>query len=175
MTGTHLHLLVNHVPILGAILATLLLAVSFFYAADVMRRTALVLLLVVAGAGAAAKWSGEPAEDGVRGMPGVTRDAIHEHEELADTAFIAAGVLGLAALVVLYRARQAPVPRGAAMGVLVGAVVVSGLMAQVGLLGGQIRHTEVRPGATKEDALFVEPPRVRGGAPPGDVRPDSGR
>ena len=29
------------------------------------------------------------------------------------------------------------------------------------LVGGQIRHTEVRPGATPADASVVEPPRGR--------------
>jgi hypothetical protein len=34
-------------------------------------------------------------------------------------------------------------------------------MGYVGLLGGRIRHTEVRPGATATDAIVVEslPPR----------------
>lgn len=162
MTGTHLHLLVNHVPILGAILALILLVVSLRVGQIVLQRTALVTLLVVAIAGGVAKLSGEPAEDGVRGMPGVTRAAIHEHEELADTACLAAAALGVIAAGALVRWRHGAMPQGATLTVLAGSVVVSGLMAYTGLLGGQIRHTEVRPGATQADAIFVEPPRQRG-------------
>lgn len=91
MTGTHLHLLVNHAPILGAIFALALLVTSLRYGRDVLQRTALVVLIIVGAAAGAAKFSGEPAEDGVRGVPGVTRALIHEHEEMADKAFLAAG------------------------------------------------------------------------------------
>ena len=161
MTGVHLHLLVNHVPILGAIFAFVLLLAAVRFNQLAMQRTALALLVVVGVAAAAAKYSGEPAEDSVRAMPGVTRAAIHEHEELADKAFIAAAALGVFAAVALVRWRQAAPPVVATWTAVAGALVVSGLMAYTGLLGGQIRHTEVRPGATAADALVVEPPRVR--------------
>jgi len=164
MTGTHLHLLINHVPILGAVFALALLIASLRYGRDVLQRTALVVLVIVGMAAAAAKFSGEPAEDGVRGMPGVTRAAIHEHEDIADKAFIAAAALGVLSIAALLRWRRAPLPQGAAMTALVATVVVSALMGYTGLLGGQIRHTEVRPGATATDAIAIEPPRVR---PPG--------
>ncbi|MBV9878919.1 MAG: hypothetical protein JO180_00405 [Gemmatirosa sp.] len=165
MSGLHLHLLVNHAPILGAFFALGLLVASFRWAPDVLRRTALVALVGVALAGAAAKFTGEPAEDGARGLPGVTRAAIHAHEEAADTAFIAAGLLGLASLGALVRWRRAPLPTGAVLVALAGALGVAGLMAYTGLLGGQVRHTEVRPGATAADASAIEPPRARRPAP----------
>jgi hypothetical protein len=91
----------------------------------------------------------------------VRREVIHEHEEMGEKAYIAAGILGVLSLAALVRWRRSPVPRGAAYGVLVGAVVVGGMMAYTGLLGGRVRHTEVRPGATPADASVVEPPRVR--------------
>ena len=164
MTGTHLHLLVNHVRILGAIFALALRIASLRYGRDVLQRTALVVLVIVGMAAAAAKFSGEPAEDGVRGMPGVTRAAIHEHEEIADNAFLAAVALGVLSAAALLRWRREPIPHGAALTSLAGTAVVSALMAYTGLLGGQIRHTEVRPGATAADATMIEPARVR---PPG--------
>jgi hypothetical protein len=42
-----------------------------------------------------------------------------------------------------------------AVALLAATVVSAGLMAYTGLLGGQIRHTEIRPG-------FVAPPRDAG-------------
>jgi hypothetical protein len=159
MTGVHLHLLVNHVPVLGALFALALLLVAQFYGRAVLERVALVALVVVALGGAAAKFSGEPAEDSVEGLPGVTRSAIHEHEELADNAFIAAAVVGVAALGALIRWRRSPLPRNASYTALAGAAAVTGLMAYTGLLGGQIRHTEVRPGATVVDAVRIEAER----------------
>jgi hypothetical protein len=166
MTGLHLHLLVNHVPILGSVFALCLLLASFLWAPDVLRRAGMVTLVVVGVAGATAKFTGEPAERGVSGLPGVTRSAIHEHEEMADNSFIAAGLLGLVALGALIRWRRSPVPRGAALGITAGTALVAGMMAYTGLLGGRIRHTEVRPGATADDALRIEPRRARPPRPP---------
>ena len=159
MTGTHLHLIINHVPILGAAFAAVLLLVSLRYGRAILQRTALALLVVVALAGTAAKYSGEPAEDAVRGMPGVTREAIEEHEELAEKSFLAAAVLGVLALGVLVRWRTTEIPRSAALAALAGSLVVAGMMGFTGLLGGQIRHTEVRTGATAADAVIIEAPR----------------
>ena len=157
MTGTHLHLLVNHVPILGSFFALALFAVSFVYAPDVLRRTALVVLVGVGIAAAAANYSGEPAEDAIRGFPGVRRELIHDHEEMAEKSFFAAAALGIVALGVLVRWRRTPVPRSMSLVALAGTVAVAGMMAYTGLLGGMVRHTEVRPGGTPADAVTVEP------------------
>jgi hypothetical protein len=161
MTGAHLHLLVNHLPIFGSLFGLALLIASLIWAPDVLRRTAFVVLIGSALAAAAADLSGDPAEDAIRGFPGVRREVIHEHEEMADKAYILAGVLGVLSLAALIRWRRSPVPRGATYGALVGAAIVGGMMAYTGLLGGRVRHTEVRPGATPADASIVEPPRAR--------------
>lgn len=171
-SGVHLHLLVNHAPILGALFALALLVASYRWAPDVLRRTALVVLIGTALAAVVADLTGDPAEDAIRGLPGVKREVIHAHEEFADKSYIAAAVVGVLALGALVRWRRAPLPGGVALGALVGAAVVSGMMVYTGLLGGQVRHTEVRPGATKADAMVIQPPRAR---PPGAPAPDSAR
>jgi hypothetical protein len=159
MTGAHLHLLVNHAPLFGALFALALILASFVWAPDVLRRTALVVLLGTALAGVAADLSGDPAKEAIRGFPGVRRDDIHQHEAFADKAYIAASLLGVLALGALVRWRRTPLPQGATLGALVGAAIVSGMMAYTALLGGRIRHTEVRPGATAADATAIEPRR----------------
>ena len=158
-SGAHIHLLVNHVPILGALFALALLAASFVWAPDVLRRTAFVVLIGTGVASAIADLTGEPAEDAVRGLPGVLRDAIHAHEEFAEAAYIGAIVLGVLALIGLVWWRRSSVPRGATLVALIGSTALAGAMAYTGLLGGRIRHTEVRPGATSVDAALVEPRR----------------
>ncbi len=160
LSGAHIHLLVNHVPIFGSILAVVLLIASRVFAGDVLRRTAFVVLAATALAAAAANYSGEPAEDAIKGFPGVTRAQIHEHEEVAENAFRVALVVGVLALGVLVRARRTPVPRSATVIVFIGAVAVCGMMVYAGLLGGRVRHTEVRPGAVPADAHVLEPRRT---------------
>jgi hypothetical protein len=123
-------------------------------------------LIGTALAGTAAKFTGESAEDAIRRFPGVVREVIHDHEETADVAFIAAGIVGVLAQGALARWRRVPVPRGATVVMLIATAVVAGSMVYTGLLGGRVRHTEVRPGATAADAAIVEPVRQRPPAPP---------
>ena len=166
ISGAHLHLLVNHAPLFGALFALALLVASFIWAPDVLRRTALVVLVFTALSAVVSDLSGDPAEDAIRGFPGVQRAIIHEHEEFADKSYIAASIVGVLALIALVRYRRTGLTRGATYTMLAGAAVVSGMMAWTAQLGGRVRHTEVRPGATEADAVKIEPRR-----PPGP-RPD---
>jgi len=163
--GAHLHLLVNHAPVLGAFFALALLVASFIWAPDVLRRTAFVVLIGTGIAGAASDMSGDPAEDAIRGMPGVRRELIHAHESLADKAYLVAGIVAVLSIVALVRWRRVPVPASVAGLSLAASLIVTGLMSYTALLGGRIRHTEVRPGATPADAVMIEPPRAP--RPPG--------
>lgn len=166
-SGAHLHLLVNHAPIFGALFATALFIVSYFAAATVLRRTAFVILIATAIAGVLADKTGEPAEDAIRGYPGVQREMIHDHEEMGEKAYYLAAALGLLSIFALYKWRNRPVPGGFNIVMLLASAFVSGAMVYTGLLGGRIRHTEIRPGAVKADALTIEPPRQR---PPGEQK-----
>src|SRR4051812_35591327 len=94
-SGVHIHLLVNHAPIFGSVFAFCLLVASYFGAPDVFRRTAFVVLIISAIAGIIADKTGEPAEDAIRGYPGVKRDVIHAHEDMAKKAWILAAALGV--------------------------------------------------------------------------------
>jgi hypothetical protein len=157
MGGAHLHLLVNHAPVLGSLFALALFVASYIWAPDVLRRTAFVVLIGTALAAAVADLSGDPAANAVRGLPGVKRELIHEHEGMAEKAFIAAGLVGVVALLLLVRSRRTAVPPSSGAIGLVCALVVAAMMAYTALLGGRIRHTEVRPGATPADAAVIEP------------------
>ena len=111
-SGVHLHLLVNHAPLFGALFALALLAASFLWASEVLRRTALVVLVFTAIAGLVSDLTGEPAEDAIRGFPGVRREVIHEHEELAEKSLVVANVIGVFALGALVRWRGTADPAG---------------------------------------------------------------
>jgi uncharacterized membrane protein len=166
-SGAHLHLLVNHAPVFGTLFAFVLLLASYFTSADTLRRTAFVILIGTAIAGAIANFSGEAAEDAIRGYPGVRRELIHDHEEMGEKAYYLGVALGVLALVALVRWRRRPVPGGAALAGVLATAFVSGAFVYTALLGGRVRHTEIRPGATATDATVIEPPRQRRVPPPG--------
>ena len=167
-SGAHLHLLVNHAPIFGSLFALGLLIASYFTSADTFRRTAFVILIATAIAGATADLSGDAAEEAIKGFPGVRRDVIHAHEDMADKAYILADILGVLALGALVRWRRRPIPPSVTLVAVLATAFVGGAFAYTALVGGQIRHTEVRAGATAADAMAIEPPRQRGAPPRGN-------
>src|SRR5688572_8259742 len=111
--GAHLHLLINHAPIFGSVFAFLLLLASFFVAKNVLRLTAFAVLIATAPLAFVAQRSGEPAEDAIRGFPGVQRKVLHDHEEMGEKAYLISIAMGVLALGAAIRWRKQPVPGSA--------------------------------------------------------------
>ena len=88
MNGAHMHLLVNHLPVIGSLFAILLLIWSLIRKNTEIARAALGLFVVAALTGLAAYFTGEPAEHMAEEIAGVTRGAIHTHEESAELATV---------------------------------------------------------------------------------------
>ncbi len=150
MNAAHAHLLVNHLPIIGAMLAVPLLALAALIPKQrgLVLAAAVVLTLGAAGGGLALA-SGDAAEDVVEGLPGVSEADIEAHEERAEVAIGFAVVAALASLAAagLEIDRGTPAPRLAVLGLLVLSLANAGVMAWTGASGGVIRHTEIRDGA----------------------------
>lgn len=146
ITSVHLHLLLNHLPIIGTIVGLLLLLAGMVRRSDELRRVSLATFVVVAVLTIPVYLTGEGAEEAVEGLPAVTEALIEEHQDAALVSFIASGVLGVVALAGLWRHRSgALLPRTLTNVVLLLALGVSGSMVWTGALGGQIRHSEIRP------------------------------
>jgi uncharacterized membrane protein len=149
LEAPHLHLMVNHVPVLGTPFALALGAAGLWRRQDVLIRAALVALVLVAGFAWATARTGHEAEEIVEELPGVSHDRIHRHEEAAEWAARGSIGLGLLALAVLLVGRRL-LSRAAAAVVLVLAAGLSGWLAWTANLGGEIRHPEIRSGASSE-------------------------
>ena len=143
MQPVHLHLMLNHLPVVGVIGATALLAYATWRGRDEVTRAALGSLVLIAVAATVVFLTGEPAEEVVESLAGIDERAIERHEEWASIALgacIAAGTLGLAVLLV-YRGRRIPrAVAGLALLVATGGSVIMGITAN---LGGLIRHSEI--------------------------------
>jgi uncharacterized membrane protein len=149
MTATHLHLLLNHVPVLGTAFGLGLLAFGIWRKSNDLQKAALGTFVIAALIGVPAYLTGEPAEEGIESFPGVTGGFIERHESAASIAFTGILILGVIALLgLLFFRRGKDVASPFAILVMLGAFAVTGLMAWTANLGGQIRHIEIRPNRT---------------------------
>lgn len=149
MNQAHLHLLLNHLPILGVLFGLLILAGGFFLKNNTIKRTALGMFALSAILAIPAYLTGEGAEEVVENLPGVSENLMEEHEELANIFLWVVGVLGLLALGTFYAdsngKKITPILYAITLVVAIGAMIFA---QQVGTSGGEIRHSEIRVGAT---------------------------
>ena len=150
MSPVHLHLLLNHVPVIGLIIVIFVLAAGFARRNDGIAKLGLVMLVGAALVTIAVYLTGEPAEEAIENLAGVSETLIHSHEEAAEAAFIATSIAGAAALALLLAYRRRQLARWALGASLALTLVVSGRMAWTANLGGQIRHTEINDGVALE-------------------------
>ena len=146
MNGVHIHLLLNHIPVIGMLIGLVVFALGVWRKNDSWTRLALGLFVVVAVASLATMLTGEGAEEAVERLPGVTDAVIEPHEDAAKLAAMGAYVLGAISLAGLVWVRRRSIPRTLTVITLPAALLVAGLMAYTANLGGQIRHTEIRAG-----------------------------
>lgn len=145
MNEAQIHLLLNHVPIMGSLIATAILAWGMIRKNEEIIRVSLYLLIGSALAALPVYFSGEGAEEAVEHLPGVVERLIEDHEHLAKVAIILMEGLGLGAAVALYFSfRKQVLPLAIAAGLLIVGLVNAGVLAQTAHLGGMIRHTEIR-------------------------------
>lgn len=144
MNWAHVHLVINHVPVALVFVALVLLAFAALWKSDDLTIAALVLLVAAAVIAGGTYLTGEPAEDVVKNLPGVSQPAIEEHEEAAEAGAMATAIAGLlAAASLVGRYRRQPPSKWLAIATIVAALAAAGLMARAANLGGYIRHPEI--------------------------------
>lgn len=156
MSVVHLHLLLNHVPVIGMFFVAFILGVAIWRGNDGMAKLALATLAGIGAIAAVVYFTGEPAEEAVEHLAGVGESMIHEHEEAAEIAFIGSSLAGLFAVALLLWSRTRPLARSLWTITLLGVLAVAGLMARTASLGGQIRHTEISSGTSGREARQSE-------------------
>ncbi len=147
MTLLHLHLITNHLPVIGTAFALGLLGFGLWRKSADVTKAALGAFVICSLLALPAYFTGEPAEHAVKRMSGVSQSTIEEHQEAATVALIGIAVLGVMSLTGLIFFRHGkPVPAWPGSIILIAALAVCGLMGWTAMLGGQIRHTEIRSG-----------------------------
>jgi uncharacterized membrane protein len=146
MNLAHLHLLLNHFPIIGTIIALGLLIASFLGKNDDLKRSSLIIFAVIALLTLPTFFSGIGAQRAIRKDPGVSTALIDRHEGSAMLAIFFMEITGALALVELWQRRRISTEKpwsGALLAILLFSLLTAGLMARVGNTGGDIRHPEI--------------------------------
>jgi uncharacterized membrane protein len=157
MNEAHLHLVVNHFPIIGTILGLGVLVMGLLLKNNSVKNTAFFLFIVAAIFAAVSMGTGEGAEELVENMPNIGGKIIHEHEEMAEKLAIALYVLAATSLVGLYlNYKKSAKSVLVTFVALVIAVVAVFLAQQTGTTGGEIRHTEIRSVAIPADVQMED-------------------
>src|SRR5262245_3743893 len=95
MDWVHLHLALNHVPVLGIPFLLVLLLWSWLRGQTATLRFSLWLLVVMTMASIAIKFTGDLAAEKIAAEPGVDKTVIGRHEESADQATTGVFFMGI--------------------------------------------------------------------------------
>jgi hypothetical protein len=150
MNFAHIHLILNHMPVIGIPGALLFLAIGLYQKNIGTQRTALFVLVGLAVLVLPVYFTGEPAEEVIEHLPGFAESFIEPHEDAAIFSLVLTLVTGVFAIVTLWFQKD---PKKGSL--LTKGTFAFGCLAVASLfytanLGGQVRHTELRPGAAVE-------------------------
>ncbi len=145
MDAVHIHLILVHFPIVGTLFGLIILAIGLYKKNEILQKTSLVIFILMAIVTIPVFLSGGEAEETVEHLTGVSETIIESHEELAETAIWlmeALGLLSIAGFIALKK--NLSFKKTVLISTLIFSVVIFGVFAQLGNLGGQIRHSEIR-------------------------------
>ena len=147
MNLIHLHLLLNHVPTVGTVIALGLFLVSLVGKSDDLKRASLAVFFGIALLSLPTYMTGNAAQAAIKGRQGVSEDLVETHRDAALPALVLIEITGLVAWLGLWQFRRISRPtRWNLSAVLLLSVVTLVLMARAADIGGDIRHPEIASG-----------------------------
>ncbi len=145
MNWAHVHLMINHIPVIGIPGVALVLVYALARKSEEVKTASLGLFVLIAFATFAVYFTGDAGEKVVKDLPGVTEAYIDRHEEVADWTLVLTEILGVFSLAGLaFQRRLRRIPNAVAALVLVLSLITAVAAGVTANLGGQIRHTEIR-------------------------------
>jgi hypothetical protein len=142
MNGAHLHLIISHAPVIGAVVAAVLFALAAWRGTPESCWIAYVATIAVGVAAVAVYISGGGAEHVVEHMSGIDKRLIENHQDLAKIAMIGSIILAVGGVIALIR----PVLSSQRRVIYVALIASIGLDVLFGIVanaGGIIRHSEI--------------------------------
>jgi hypothetical protein len=176
MDIAYLHIITNHIPIIGVPLALFLLALGIWRKSDELKTASFLIFVLLGFAVLGTFLLGQGGEDFVEDVAGVSEQAIEDHENFARFALASVAATAILSLFALLRyqgfsflkrgsdekaepadgenaaaAKVSSFPNWIAFAVLILALASSAILGYTGKLGGKIRHTEFYGGAPTEE------------------------
>ena len=152
MNSAQVHLALTHLPVVLTLAGMIILIVSLIIKNTSVTRVGLYILIAAGLAALPVYFSGEGAEEMVENIPGVSEAIIEQHEDVAKLSLIAIIITAVAGLIGLMSFITQRFGKPVYIGVLLLSFIATGLLAQTAHLGGQIRHSEIRPGSALANA-----------------------
>ena len=146
MNAAHLHLVLNHFPVIGSAIAIFVLIIGILKKSDDIKKTGAMIIVLTALITIPVYLSGEDAQAKIEGnYDDVDEEFVEPHEDFALYSFIAMDIAGLFALgsLLMYR-KQKALPNSVTYLLLIVLLIVNGMMAYTANLGGKIHHPEIR-------------------------------
>lgn len=146
INAAHLHLVLNHFPVIGSAIPIFVLLIGILKKSDDVKKVSVLILILTALVTIPVYLSGEKAQAKVEGnYEDVDEEFIDAHEDFALYSFIAMDIAGAIALISMFLFKKPKtMPNSFAFFLLALLLIVNGMMAYTANLGGKIHHPEIR-------------------------------
>jgi uncharacterized membrane protein len=152
MNPAHLHLIINHFPLIGFVFALLIYVIGLILKNEHYIRSGLFIFIVSGLFAAPTYLTGEPAEEIIHHSANFSERLVEQHEDAAQFAILFIELTTVASLVAFYfSTRKNRIPNVLMYGILFLGLFALVVTARTNNLGGKISHTELRsstPNAT---------------------------
>ncbi len=141
MDQTHLHLITNHIAIIGTLFAGIVLLIGLISNTVQTRIAAFILMLLSSIGGYITFKTGHEAEETVEHIKGISEYVVEQHEEFAEKALWLIILLFIASIVGLYAGKKnLSAEKKISWVILLISIISFAVFAWTGYLGGQIMH-----------------------------------
>ena len=159
MNAAHLHLILNHVPVIGTAITLFVLFIGIIKKSDDVKKVSVLVLMLTALITIPVYVTGNNAEGKIEGnYEDVDEQFIELHEDFAFYSFIAMNITGAIGLIAMFIFKKPKLlPNSFSYFLIVLLIIVLSMMGYTANLGSKIHHPEVR-----EDKLPWETSTTKG-------------
>lgn len=146
MNAAHLHLILNHVPVIGTAITLFVLFIGIIKKSDDVKKVSVLILILTALITIPVYVTGNNAEGKIEGnYEDVDESFIEQHEDFAYYSFIVMNIAGAIAIVAMFLYKKPKLlPNSFSYFLFALLIVVLSMMGYTANLGSKIHHPEVR-------------------------------